>query len=49
MDPKAYNNIYRGKSKNIHGCFTMGFNVEGENCIKKAANDLKILGAKFTI
>jgi hypothetical protein len=29
MDPKAYNNIYKGKSKKIQGCFTMGFNVEG--------------------
>ena len=34
MDPKAYNDIYRGKAKKIHGCFTMGFNVEGENFIK---------------
>ena len=48
MDPKAYNDIYRGKAKKIHGCFTMGFNVVGENCIKKSANDLKIFEAKFT-
>ena len=49
MDLKTYNDIYRGKSKKIHRCFTMCFNVEGESYIKKAASDLKILGAKFTI
>ena len=27
----------------------MGFNVEGERCIKRAANDLKLLDEKFTI
>ena len=49
MDPKAYNPIYKGKAKKIHGCFTMGFNVEGESCIEKAANDLKTFGAQFRI
>ena len=27
----------------------MGSNVKGKRCIKRAANDLKFLGAKFTI
>ena len=27
----------------------MDFNVEGKWCIERAANDLKLLGAKFTI
>ena len=49
MDPKAYSDIYTGKSKEIQGCFTVGFNVEGERFIKRAANDLELLGAKFTI
>ena len=49
MDPKAYNDIYKGKSKKIQGCFTMGFKVEGKWCIERAADDPKLLGAKFTI
>ena len=49
MDPKAFNAIYKGKAKKIHGSFTMGFNVEGESCITKAANNLKTFGAQFRI
>ena len=49
MDPKAYSTIYKGKSKKIQGYFIIGFNVEGKRCMKRAANDLKLVGAKFTI
>ena len=49
MYPKAYNDIYKGKSKKTRGCLTMGFNIEGKQCIERAANNLKLFGAKFTI
>ena len=49
MGPKAYNAIYKGKSKKMQGCVTTGFNVERNRYIKRADNDLKLLGAKFTI
>ena len=45
MDPKAYNPIYKGKSKKIHGCFIIGFNIEGMWYMERASDDLKLLRA----
>ena len=49
MDTKAYNPIYKGRFKKIQGCFVMGFNVERNWCVERAADDLKLLGAKFMV
>ena len=49
IDPKAYMLIYKGDSKKIQGFFTMGFNVKGKECMKRATDDLHILGATFFV
>ena len=45
IDPKAYNNIYKGNPNKIKECLTMGFRLEGKPCIKTVADDLKKIGS----
>ena len=49
MEPKAYINIYKGKSIKIKVCFKIGFNVVGKYCIPNVADDPKRLGAHFAV
>ena len=49
MDPKAYAYIRAGKLKMVKECFMMGFNIEAKACISKVADDLKGMGAYFTV